>query len=80
MIRGSPAAWNVVRHVENDEKIAGGRKTGLEYEESTEKSTPERVGNGREGRNVKRHGNEEESKGNKPRKGGNAKRGTETRM
>ena len=61
--------WNVVRHVRNDVKMAGGRETGLECEESTEKSTPERVGNGREGWNVKRHKNEEESEGNKPRKG-----------
>ena len=61
-------------------KMAGKRKTGPEYEESTGMSTPERVGNDREGRNVKRHGNEEESEGNKPRKGGNAKRGTETKF
>ena len=60
--------------------MAGKGKTEPEYEESTEKSTPERVGNGREGRNVKRHGNEEESEGNEPRKGENAKRGTETKM
>ena len=57
-----------------------GRETGLEYKESTGKSTPEKVENGREGRNVKRHGNEEENEGNKPRKGENAKRGTETKM
>ena len=66
MVRGSPATWNVVRYVENGLKMAGRRKTEPEYEESTEKSTPERVGNGREGRNVKRYGNEEKNKGNKP--------------
>ena len=60
--------------------MAGKRKIGPEYEESTGKSTPERVGNDREGRNVKRHVNEERDEGNKPRKGENAKRGTETRM
>ena len=80
MVRGSPATWNIVRYIKNDEKMAGGRKTGPEYEESTGKSTLEKVKNGREGRNVKRHGNEEENEGNKPRKGGNAKRGTETKM
>ena len=80
MGRGSPTTWNIVRHIRNDEKTAGGRKTGPEYEESTEKSTPERVGNGRKGRKVKRHENEEENKGNKPLKGGNAKRGTKTKM
>ena len=80
MVRGSPATWNVVRHVENGVKMAGKGKTEPGCEESTEKSTPERVGNGREGRNVKRHGNEEQSEGNKPRKGENAKRGTETKM
>ena len=63
MVRGSPATWNVVFHIENDEIMAGKRKTGPECEESTEKSTPKRVGNGREGRNVKRHENEEESRG-----------------
>ena len=80
MVRGRPATWIVVRNIEYDVKMAGGRKSGPEYEESTEKSTPEKVGNDRKGRNVKRHGNEEENKGNKPRKGGNAKRGTETKM
>ena len=60
--------------------MAGGRETRLECEESTEKSTPGKAENGREGRNVKRHGNQEESEGNKPQKGGNDKRGTETKI
>ena len=55
-------------------------KIGSEYEESTEKSTPGRVENGRKGRDVKRHGNQEKSEGNKPQKGGNGKRGTETKI
>ena len=40
VIRGSPDVWNVIGHVNNDEKITGRRKTGSEYEGSTEKSTP----------------------------------------
>ena len=80
VIRGSPALWNIVGHVKNGEKIDGGRKTGLEYGKSTEKSTPGKVENDRKGRDVKGHGNQEESEGNKPQKGGNGKRGTETKI
>ena len=60
--------------------MAGERKIGPEYEESTGKVTPEKVENGRDDRNVKRLGNEEENEGNQPRKGGTANRGSETKM
>ena len=44
-----------------------------EYEKSTEKVNPERAENGRKGRKMERHGNEEEIEGNKSRKSGNSK-------
>ena len=49
-----------------------------EYEKSTEEVNPERVGNGRKGRSVKIHGNEDKIKGNKSRKSGNSKGRSET--
>lgn len=80
MIRGSPTLWKVVRHLEENVKMAERRKNGQEYGKST-KSQP------REGRKMagkvgvwKRHGNQEESEGNKPQKGGNSKGCTETKF
>lgn len=35
-----PALWKIVRHLEENVKMAGRRKTGRECEESTKKSTP----------------------------------------
>ena len=39
-LRGSPTAWNVIRHLKNSVKMAGSVKTGQECEKSTLRSTP----------------------------------------
>ena len=66
VVRGSPALWNIVGHVKSSVKMVGREKIGLEYEKSTEKSTPGGRKMAEKAGMWKMHRNQEKLGGNKP--------------